>query len=240
MHIKLFLIRKIKALFFRFKLHIFIKPLEGVLINAVYLSKLSRWIDKTPKGKLNDFYNKKVNYADRFKLHEFVFEEEIQNQSIDYLEFGVASGIAFKWWVEKNNNPASRFFGFDVFTGLPEDFGVMKKQHYDTAGQTPKIQDDRVTFIKGLFQDSLSGFLNDYKPQPKKVIHMDADLYSSTLFVLIKLIPFLEKDDIIIFDEFGVPTHEFRAFCDIVSSYNLRYEFLGAVNNYLQIAIKIK
>jgi O-methyltransferase len=240
MDFKLFLIRKIKALFFRFKLHFLIKPFEGVLINAAYLSKLSRWIDKTPKGKLNDFYNKKVNYSDRFKLHEFVFEEEIQNQSIDYLEFGVASGIAFKWWVEKNKNPGSRFFGFDVFTGLPEDFGVMKKQHYDTAGQTPNIQDDRVTFIKGLFQDSLPGFLTDYEPQQKKVIHMDADLYSSTLFVLTKLIPFLEKENIIIFDEFGVPTHEFRAFSDIVASYNLRYEFLGAVNNYLQIAIKIK
>ncbi len=240
MHIKLFLIRKIKALFFRFKLHIFIKPFEGVLLNAAYLSKLSRWIDKTPDGKINDFYNNKVNYTDRFKLHEFVIKEEIQNQPIDYLEFGVASGIAFKWWVEKNENPGSRFFGFDVFTGLPEDFGVMKKQHYDTAGQTPNIQDDRVTFIKGLFQDSLPGFLNDYKPQQKKVVHMDADLYSSTLFVLTKLNPFLEKDDIIIFDEFGVPTHEFRAFSDIVSSYNLRYEFLGAVNNYLQIAIKIK
>jgi hypothetical protein len=240
MDFKLFLIRKIKALFFRFKLHILIKPFEGVLINAAYLSKLSRWIDKAPKGKFNDFYNKKVKYTDRFKLHEFVFEEEIQNQSIDYLEFGVASGIAFEWWVEKIENPESRFFGFDVFTGLPEDFGVMKKQHYDTAGQTPNIQDDRVTFVKGLFQDSLPGFLNDYKPQQKKVIHMDADLYSSTLFVLTKLIPFLEKDDIIIFDEFGVPTHEFRAFDDIVSSYNLKYEFLGAVNNYLQIAIKIK
>jgi len=173
-------------------------------------------------------------------LHEFVFKEEIQNQSIDYLEFGVASGIAFKWWVEENNNPESRFFGFDVFTGLPEDFGVMKKQHYDSAGQTPKIQDDRVTFIKGLFQDSLPVFLLDYKTQRKKVVHMDADLYSSTLFVLTKLFPFLEKDDIIIFDEFGVPTHEFRAFSDIVSSYNLRYEIVGAVNNYLQIAIKIK
>jgi hypothetical protein len=240
MDFKLFLIRKIKALFFRFKLHILIRPFEGVLINAAYLSKLSRWIDKTPKGKLNDFYNKKVNYKDRFKLHEFVADEEIQNQSIDYLEFGVASGIAFTWWVEMNNNSGSRFFGFDVFTGLPEDFGVMKKQHYDTAGQTPNIQDERVIFIKGLFQESLPGFLLEYKPKQRKVIHMDADLYSSTLFVLTNLIPFLEKDDIIIFDEFGVPIHEYRAFTDIVSSYNLNYEFLGAVNNYLQIAIKIK
>jgi hypothetical protein len=49
----------------------------------------------------------------------------------------------------------------------------------------------------------------------------------------------LNKDDIIIFDEFGVPTHEFKAFTEIVSAYKLNYEFLGAINNYLQIAIKI-
>ena len=122
---------------------------------------------------------------------------------------------------------------------MKEDVGVMKKHHYNTAGQTPQIDDERVKFIKGLFQDSLSGFLKSYESKQRKVIHMDADLYSSTLFVLTRLIPFLQKDDIIIFDEFGVPTHEFRAFSDIVSSYKLNYEILGAINNYLQIAIKI-
>jgi hypothetical protein len=240
MHFKLFLIRKIKSLFSRFKLHVLLKPFEGILLNAVYLSKLSRWINNTPKLKFNDFYNKKVNYEGRFGLHEFVIKEEVQNQSIDYLEFGVASGIAIKWWIEKNNNPESRFFGFDVFTGLPEDFGVMKKHHYDTEGNIPIIENERVKFIKGLFQDSLPGFLNSYESKQRKVIHMDADLYSSTLFVLTRFIPFLKKDDIIIFDEFGVPTHEFRAFTDIVSSYKLSYEIMGAINNYLQIAIKIK
>jgi len=240
MHIKLFFIRKIKALFSRFKLHVVFMPFEGLFLNIVYLSRLSRWISKTSKGKFNDFYNHKVNYENRFQLHEFVLNEEIKNHPIDYLEFGVASGIAFKWWVEKNINPETKFYGFDVFTGLPEDFGVMHKHHYDTGGTTPKIDDARVTFIKGLFQDSLPGFLENYKSDKRKVIHMDADLYTSTLFVLTKLLPLLKKDDIIIFDEFGVPTHEFKAFTEIVSAYKLNYEFLGAINNYLQIAIKIK
>ena len=240
MHFKLFLIRKIKSLFSKFKLHVLLKPFEGILLNAVYLSKLSRWINSNSKLKFNDFYNKKVNYEGRFGLHEFVIKEEIQNQSIDYLEFGVASGIAIKWWAEKNTNPESRFYGFDVFTGLPEDFGVMKKHHYNTEGETPQVDDERVKFIKGLFQDSLPDFLNSYESKQRKVIHMDADLYSSTLFVLTRLIPLLKKDDIIIFDEFGVPTHEFRAFTDFVSAYKLNYEILGAINNYLQLAIKIK
>jgi hypothetical protein len=209
-------------------------------LNIAYLSKLSSWIAANPKGGFNDFYNSKVFYQDRFKLHEFVIAEEIGNCSIDYLEFGVANGIAIEWWVNRIKNPASRFYGFDVFTGLPENFGVMKKHHYDTEGETPNIKDDRVKFIKGLFQDSLPSFLINYNSQQRKVIHMDADLYSSTLFVLTKLLPILKKDDIIIFDEFGVPTHEFRAFTDIISSYKLNFELLGAVNNYLQIAIKLK
>lgn len=240
MHFKLFLIRKIKALFARFKLHVWLKPFEGILLNAVYLSKLSHWIDNNSQLRFNDFYNSSVKYEERFKLHEFVLAEEIKNQPIDYLEFGVASGIAIKWWVGKNTNSGSRFFGFDVFTGLPEDFGVMKKHHYDTEGQIPKVEDERVKFVKGLFQDSLPGFLKDYESKQRKVIHMDADLYSSTLFVLTNLIPYLQKNDLIIFDEFGVPTHEFRAFTDIISAYKLNYEILGAINNYLQLAIKIK
>lgn len=240
MHTKLFFIRKIKALFARFKLHIIFKPFEGLLLNIVYLSRLSNWISNEPEGKFNDFYNKKVKYEDRFKLHEFVINEEVKDQAIDYIEFGVASGIAFKWWVERNKNPDTRFYGFDVFTGLPEDFGVMKKKHYDTKGATPDIDDSRVTFVSGLFQNSLPGFLEGYKSNKRKVVHMDADLYSSTLYVLTRMFPLLKNNDIIIFDEFGVPTHEFRAFSDIVSSYNLNFELLAAINNYLQIAIKLK
>lgn len=236
---KLYFIRKIKANFSRLHLHLIIKPLEGILLNIIYLSRLSSWISKNKNLDFNDFYNKNIKYDDRFKLHQFVIEKEIQNQEIDYLEFGVASGIAFKWWVNKIQNKNSRFYGFDVFTGLPEDFGVMKKYHYDTKGSTPQTDDDRVEFISGLFQDSLPNFLSRYNSDKRKIIHMDADLYSSTLYVLTSLIPLLKKDDLIIFDEFGVPTHEFRAFLDIVSSYNLKYYIIGAVNNYLQIAIKI-
>lgn len=240
MNTKLWVIRKVKALFCILKLHIIFGLFENLMLHITYLSKLSRWISQSPKIKFNDFYTGKVIYPNRFKLHQLVVDQEIQNQEIDYLEFGVASGIAFKWWVDKNKNPGSRFYGFDVFTGLPEDFGVMKKHHFNTEGQTPVIDDNRVTFIKGLFQDSLPVFLKSFKSQKRKVIHMDADLYTSTLFVLTSIFPYLGKGDIIIFDEFGVPTHEFRAFYEIVSCYNIDFELLGAINNYLQIAIRLK
>lgn len=239
MHTKLFFIRKIKALFIKFKLHKIFIPLDGLLSNLIYLTRLSLWVNKNKILPFNDFYNNKVEYNDRFKLHEFVINTEIKNESFDYLEFGVAEGVAFKWWVKKIINPECKFYGFDVFTGLPEDFGVMKKHHYDTKGSFPDIQDNRVEFISGLFQNSLPTFLRSYSSNKRKVIHMDADLYSSTLYVLTRLFPTLKKDDIVIFDEFGVPTHEFKAFSEIVHSYNLKYSVIGAVNNYLQLAIKI-
>ena len=41
---------------------------------------------------------------------------------------------------------------------------------------------------------------------------MDADLYSSTLYVLTMLAPYLKAGDIVMFDEFTVPRHEYLAF----------------------------
>ena len=51
--------------------------------------------------------------------------------------------------------------------------------------------------------------------------------------------PLLRPGDVLLFDEFGVPTHEFRAFDDFVSAYRVDYELVGAVNNYLQVAIRL-
>lgn len=240
MYIKLFFIRKIKALFIKLKLHIFIKPFDGLFLNIIYLSRLSQWVNNNNKLAFNDFYNDKVEYNDRFKLHEYVINEEIKNDDFDYLEFGVAEGVAFKWWINKMKNPKCKFYGFDVFTGLPEDFGVMKKNDYDTKGNTPQIDDNRFQFISGMFQDSLPTFLKSFNSSRRKVIHMDADLYTSTLYVLTSIYPILKKNDIIIFDEFGVPTHEFKAFTEIVNSYKLKFKIIGAINNFLQLAIKLE
>jgi hypothetical protein len=72
------------------------------------------------------------------------------------------------------------------------------------------------------------------------VIHLDADLYSATLFVLTQLYSKLKPGDIIFFDEFNVPMSEFKAWEDFVSAFYVEYEVLGAVNNYFQLALKLK
>lgn len=239
MNTKLFFIRKIKALFLKFNLHIIFEPFFTFILNLAYLTKLSRWRKKIPSLSFDDFYNKKVKYENRFALHEHIFQTEKLEGEINYLEFGVADGISFKWWINKNKNSNSKFIGFDTFTGLPDDFGVMKKKDYDTKGILPDVNDPRADFRAGMFQNSLPRFLNEFNFDKRTVLHMDADLYSSTLFVLTVFAFKLKKNDIIIFDEFGVPTHEFRAFNDFFDSYMIKYKILGAINNYLQLAIKI-
>ena len=240
MKAKLYLIRKTKALFLKFRLHVLIEPFSGFLVNLAYLSKLSKWRDNTPCPTFDDFYSKKVNYSKRYDLYRFILEKEQLSQEIDYLEFGVAQGDSFKWWVRNNRNKNSRFVGFDTFTGLPEDWNIFKQGAMSTNGESPEIGDERCEFNAGLFQKTLPIFLEEFHSDRKLVIHLDADLYSSTLYVLTALATVLKRGDILIFDEFGVPSHEFRAFLDFIHSYYLEYELLAASNNYLQIALKVK
>jgi hypothetical protein len=166
-------------------------------------------------------------------------KENLQSD-ICYLEFGVAAGNSFKWWAEHNGNPKSQFHGFDTFEGLPEDWGVFKAGDMSTGSKFPDIKDERVTFHKGLFQKTLPGFIQKANWSQRKVIHMDADLYSSTLYVLTMLAPYLKKDDVVMFDEYTVPRHEFLAFKNFVESYYLEFELIAAANNYFFCAFKMK
>ncbi len=239
--IKLYFIRKIKGLFMRLRLDFIFHPFSGIVLFITYLAKLSKWRAANRNLPFNDFYNGSVKYQERFKLHEFVFENQKLNRPIAYLEFGVADGISLEWWCKKNNDPKSVFYGFDTFTGLPEDFGVIKKADYDRSGVFPPIDDSRITYIAGLFQSTLPSFLKSFSFEDKQIVlHLDADLYSSTLYVMTMLALLLKPGDIIIFDEFGVPLHEFRAFIDFTESYPIKFKPIGAVNNYLQVAFIVE
>ncbi len=208
------------------------------MLTLVYLSKLSRWVAETPLPSYDDFCSRKHDYKKRYDLYHHIIEQE-KLDKIYYLEFGVSTGHSFKWWVEKNKNVSSKFVGFDTFVGLPEKWGSHGQGAMSTKGNVPDIKDKRCEFRKGLFQETLPSFLENFETNQRKIIHLDADLYSSTLYVLTMLWPILAKNDILIFDEFNVPVHEFRAFLDFTRSYHVKYEVLACVNNYYQIAIKL-
>lgn len=235
----LWIVRKTKALFMKMKLHLLFDPLSGPFLTGCYLSRMSRFIDRLEKPRFDDFFTFRYDYDRRYQLYQHVIQSE-KLDAVDYLEFGVSQGHSLRWWLSRIPNPDSRFYGFDTFTGLPEKWGFFDKGRMAVDGNGLSISDSRCTLIKGLFQETLGDFLKQYDNRGRKIIHMDADIYSSTLFVLTSLAPFLRKDDVVLFDEFTVPLHEFKAFSEFVSSYYIHYEMIGAVNNYFQSAFKIR
>jgi hypothetical protein len=205
------------------------------------MSKLSKWRRHTKVTGYNDWYQGKWDYNRRINLYEAISKTEALNQTaIDYFEFGVSGGSSFRWWLANNNNPASRFHGFDTFEGLPESYGSFEKGSMAAALESLNITDTRATFYKGLFQDTLVPFLENYKSERRKLIHLDADLFSATIFSLSQLYRFLKDGDILMFDEFAVPKHEFMAFKIFTESFYINYEVIAAANNYLFLAVKIK
>lgn len=237
---KLDIIRKTKSLFMKWRLHGIVEPMSGLFLNAYHMSKLSKWRKHTRVTGYNDWYQKNWDYSRRYTLYKEVSKSEnLAAASIDYFEFGVCGGHSFKWWLEHNSNQDSRFYGFDTFEGLPEAFGHFEKGSMAVALESLDIKDPRAQFYKGLFQETLIPFLEQYKPGRKKLIHLDADLFSSTLFALTQLYRYLGDGDILLFDEFAVPKHEFMAFKIFTESFYVNYEVIGAANNYLFLAVKI-
>ena len=203
---------------------------------------LSQWASKQKVHCiLNDFFTAQRDYSKRYKLYKAVSDElNLKNEAIHFIEFGVSGGHSFRWWLHENTHEQSRFIGFDTFEGLPENWGTFNKG--DMAAELPDFKDKRSEMVKGLFQNTLNKYFQDNPPDParRKIIHLDADLFSSTLCALAAVSHSLNKGDILFFDEFNVPDHEFYAFRLFTESWYVKTRLLGAVNNYLQTAFIIE
>jgi O-methyltransferase len=240
MGMKLNIIRKTKWNLIRFRFHWLVEPFSGMLLNLAYLSKVSKWVSLQKEIPYNDFYSGKWNYEKRYGLYEFVLgHKKLRDEEMIYLEFGVYGGSSFKWWLGHNTHPQSRFIGFDTFEGLPEDWGIFKRGDMSSGLKMPDVDDPRASFVKGLFQQTLPEVLKTVGREKRKVIMMDADLYTSTLYVLTTVAPFLAKGDVILFDQFNVPRHEFLAFTNFVESHYIRLQLIGAANNYYFCAFEV-
>lgn len=193
------------------------------------------------KNMMNDFFTFKRDHNRRYKLYQHVMETQgLKDSAFDYLEFGVCTGASMKWWVNNNKNQDTRFYGFDTFEGLPEAWGAAFKKG-DMSANMPVMDDDRVEFFKGLFQDTVPGFLKSHPMESgkRKVLHMDADLFSSTLYALSTLNNAIQKGDVVLFDEFNVPNHEYYALRIFEKTFYREFKMIGAVNNYYQAAFVV-
>ena len=93
--------------------------------------------------------------------------------------------------------------GFDSFFGLPSNWHEYKKGHFGTQGKPPRIEDHRLTWNIGNIEDTLDVYLkrNEELVKKKKFIIFDFDLFAPTEYTLQKVSKYLNKGDILYFDE---------------------------------------
>ncbi len=198
---------------------------EGALHNLqmiIQYMRLGRWM------KVHGF-----RFPRRFPGREQVFAAvapEFKDKCVLYLEFGVYRGASISWWSQVLTNPESHLHGFDSFEGLPEAFddsgGKYTQGWFSTGGKTPVIDDKRVQFFKGWFKETLPVYT--LPRHDVLVINLDADLYSSTIYVLNQLRPWITTGTYIYFDDMSRPDHEPRAMEEFMQATGLKFRPLAA------------
>jgi len=152
--------------------------------------------------------------------------DNVENGGL-WLEFGVATGRTINIIAQKAEGIV---FGFDTFSGLPEDWGDHAVSGaYSQDGKPPQVAEN-VELVIGLFQDTLEKFLEKY-PYPVAYIHIDCDLYSSTKYVLEKLESRIVSGTVISFDEiWNQPLcldSEMKAWLEFVEKTGIKYKWIS-------------
>lgn len=157
-----------------------------------------------------------------------------------YLEFGVYTGGTIRY-IARHLPQGQKIHGFDSFEGLPESWRGfdLGKDTFDLKGKLPKVPAN-VILHKGWFKQTIPAWL---KENDGKVafVHIDCDLYSSTVDILEGLAARMQAGTVVLFDDyFNYPNwekHGFKAWQDYVSAHGVRYEYLGYARQ--QVATRI-
>jgi hypothetical protein len=145
-----------------------------------------------------------------------------------FLEFGVFQGGTINFL--SSLIPNKKFYGFDSFEGLPEDWvGIVGKGHFKT--NIPKVNDN-VDLVVGWFDETLDKFLEEHD-ETISFVHLDADLYSSIDYVLKKIENKIEDKCLFIFDDFlqfpNYKEHSIKCFYEFLKRTNYTYTPVGYV-----------
>jgi|HubBroStandDraft_6_1064221.scaffolds.fasta_scaffold221196_3 hypothetical protein len=216
----------IKYLLTRFGTFFSARAIYGLNASINYL-EVGRWM--RAKG-----YDTSRRFSRREELFDLV-GQQVGNREVLYLEFGVFQGEATQYWSKLLLNPNSKLHGFDSFEGLPENWlPHRQKGCFATDGAIPQIDDIRVNFFKGWFDETLPKYkcpLHDVL-----VINLDADLYSSTICVLKALRNEIVPGTYIYFDELNNRDHELRAFDEFINETGMKFSLVG-VTHTMQHAV---
>jgi len=240
------------------KLSIFLRAMNNAVNERIGLF-FQRWINKIASMVLRNSdlitaaqaaissakYEKEhlLNTPD-FKSREKFFSfclDKVKNDGL-HLEFGTYKGDSINIFAKLC--PNVYFIGFDSFEGLPETWGVgSQKGAFSIDGKLPAVRSN-VRLVKGFYDSSLPLFLEGINEDEKVTfLHMDSDIYSSTIFVLNALKDKIVPGTIIVFDDFlnywGWEEHDFKALTEFINESEFSFEWIAQMRYTGRVAIKI-
>jgi hypothetical protein len=191
----------------------------------------------------------------------------------DIAEFGTASGFsaytiaramafyqkAYEPFMRKQGVPRKALRLFDSFEGLPRADheidvsspnvqsgrwrestfkGLTEEELRALCGAT--YDKDKIQTYPGWFRDTLKTIARDTR---FGMLHVDCDLYSSTVTILRNVAGMLAPGTIVIFDELinyhGWEDGEFKAFMEFVAERGVAFEYLAYNRTGGQVAVRI-
>lgn len=156
------------------------------------------------------------------------------------LEFGVASGRTLTTIAQAS--PDQTVYGFDSFKGLPEAWKFGRGEGAFARSAPPPVPANAELVI-GWFSDTLPGFVAAH-PEPVSYLHVDCDLYSSTMDILRNLGPHIAPGTIVAFNEYfnypGWRNHEHKAWLEWVRAAGATYRYIGCQAQHQQVAVVVE
>jgi hypothetical protein len=212
-------------------------------LHAFYANDL--WIDLRLHAKRESVAYIIANMADalvrddRFDLLTLALSRAPADGLI--LEFGVEKGASLRHLAALTPRIVH---GFDSFEGLPGDWGGTKeaKGAFDLKGRLPKHPPNAQLHV-GWFDSTLPKFLAT-DPSAAALIHVDCDIYSSTVTIFEALKDRIKPGTIIVFDEYfnypGWRNHEYKAFQEFIAATGHTYSYLGFSAEKGHVAVVMK
>jgi len=204
-----------------------------------YSSNLLVDMNLEAKKSTLDYIKANMVDAPYFEKHPQLVEYALSQIDKDglVLEFGVGRGKSMRWIAPRIDGPVH---GFDSFEGIQEHWNGNPIGAF-AQKKLPKVPEN-VEFHVGYFDATLPGFLEKHA-EPVTFLHVDCDLYSSTVTIFDALGERLQPGAIVLFDEYynfhRWQQHEFRAFKEFVEKKRVRYEYIAFSVTGQQVAVRI-
>jgi hypothetical protein len=184
-----------------------------------------------------------LRFADWNEQYRYLLSLVPQNLRDEglFLEFGVHSGATINSIAVQTKDKT--IFGFDSFEGLPDDWhSGIPSGVFNENGIGPKVEDN-VELVVGWFDKTLPFFLDKHEGEKAAFIHVDCDIYSSTVMIFNGLRKQIVPGTVILFDEyFNYPEwqhHEHKALLEFCKTWNVSYKYVCFMPQYMKAAIQI-